>query len=178
MSQRERYEKGGIGRWYWDFRDRIALWFMGDGPVLDVGCGEGITTEKAGAIGIDLDQGDVRGSVYALPFKQGIFGTVLLLEVIEHLLFPERAIEEIRKVLKVHGRIVMVFPNDAVFKIAWALCGMWAEIFKNRGHVRQWTPAEAKEMLRGHEFRVVESRSTPFHFWPLSLHHIVVGEKC
>ena len=178
MSQHERYEKGGIGRWYWDYRDRAALSFMGDDPVLDVGCGDGITTKKAGAIGMDLDRGDVKGSVYSLPFKSGSFGTVLLLEVIEHLEAPERAMGEISRALKTNGRIIVVFPNDAVFKIAWALFLMWGEVFRDRGHLRQWAPGRARDVVKWSGFRVIETRSIPFRFWPFSLHHIIVGEKC
>jgi SAM-dependent methyltransferase len=177
MSQLERYKRGGIGRWYWDYRDRAALSFMGDGPVLDVGCGDGITTKKAGAIGMDLDRGDVKGSVYSLPFRTGTFGTVLLMEVIEHLEAPEKAMGEISRALKTNGRIVVVFPNDAVFRIARTLCGMWDQI-RDWGHLKRWTPIEAKELLQGHGFRVVESRSIPFRYWPVSLHHVIVGEKC
>jgi SAM-dependent methyltransferase len=177
VGQRERYAKGGIGRWYWDHRDRAVMPWIGDGPILDVGCGEGITTEKAGAIGMDLDQGDVRGSVYDLPFKSGTFGTVLFLEVIEHLKDWARAIGEIKRILKPGGKIVMVFPNDWTFKVAWSLFFMWREIFRNRGHLGQWTPREARNVVRWSGFRIIESRSIPFHFWTLSLHHLIVARK-
>ena len=45
LIQREQYAKGGLGRWYWDFRDRIIFNFIGpeDQDILDLGCGEGIT---------------------------------------------------------------------------------------------------------------------------------------
>ena len=178
MTQRERYEKGGIGRWYWDHRDRAVLSFMGKGPVLDVGCGDGITTKKAGAIGMDMDQGNVRGSVYDLPFKAGTFGTVLLLEVIEHLFYPMWALSEIRRVLRPGGRIIILFPNDMIFKIAWFLCGMWDQIKKYQGHVWQCTPRKFHFFMHQTEFKVAESRSIPFKFWTVSLHHLVVVEKC
>jgi SAM-dependent methyltransferase len=177
MSQLERYEKGGIGRWYWDYRDRAALSFMGDGPVLDVGCGDGITTKKAGAIGMDLDRGDVKGSVYSLPFRSGTFGTVLLMEVIEHLERPWAALKEIHRVLKPGGRIVVVFPNDTVFLVARILCLMWDQI-QDWGHKWQWTPRIASLTLPAWGFKVTESRSIPFRYWPVSLHHVIVGEKC
>jgi SAM-dependent methyltransferase len=177
MNQLERYERGGIGRWYWDYRDRAALSFVGDGPVLDVGCGDGITTKKAGAIGLDLDRGDVRGSVYSLPFRSDTFGTVLLMEVIEHLETPEKAFGEIKRVLKPGGKLIVVFPNDTVFLIARILCFMWDQI-RDWGHQRQWTPWIATVMLQACGFKVTENRSIPFKFWPVSLHHVVVGEKC
>uniref|UniRef100_A0A6M3K2T0 Putative methyltransferase n=1 Tax=viral metagenome TaxID=1070528 RepID=A0A6M3K2T0_9ZZZZ len=178
MSQRERYEKGGIGRWYWDYRDRAVMDYILDKPILDVGCGEGITTEKAGAIGMDLDQGNVRGSAYALPFRQGAFGTVLFLEVIEHLSNYGRALQEIHRVLKQGGKIIVLFPNDRAFKLAWFLCGMWGEIKKDRGHKWAFSPSFMQGFLEYFNFKVKENRSIPFHFWPLSLHHVVVGEKC
>ena len=179
MSQHERYEKGGLGRWYWDYRDRAALSFIGEGPMLDVGCGEMITTRKIpGAFGIDLDRGDVRGSVYDLPFKTDTFGTVLLLEVIEHLKRPWRALQEIHRVLKPGGKIIVLFPNDRTFKVAWFLFGMWGEIGRNRGHIWQWKPLTVWAGLYLSRFNNFKTRSIPFRFWPLSLHHIIVGEKC
>jgi SAM-dependent methyltransferase len=179
IGQKERYEQGGIGRKYWDYRDQVVLGMLGDGPTLDAGCGEMITTRKIpGAIGMDIDQGDVRGSVYKMPFKDESFGTVVFSEVIEHLAEPELALDEIRRVLKDGGKVIVVFPNDRAFKLAWFVCGMWGEINRDRGHVRQWTPKEARKMLEGHGFEVKEGCSIPFMFWPISLHHVVVGEKC
>jgi SAM-dependent methyltransferase len=178
MSQLERYEQGGIGRWYWDFRDRAIMDLSPTGKILDVGCGEMITTRKIGAIGMDVDNGDVRGSVYALPFKDESFDTVLFSEVIEHLNRPRAAIVEIRRVLKTGGRIIMLFPNDRTFKLAWFLCGMWGEITRDRGHLYQWEPLKAWAILYLNYFRVTFQRSIPFKYWPFSLHHIIVGEKC
>lgn len=178
MSQIERYNQGGIGRWYWDYRDREVLKLIPQGEVLDVGCGEMITTRKIpGAIGMDLDRGDVKGSVYNLPFEDCSFNCVLLLEVIEHLEFPVFAFYEIRRILKPGGRFIVLFPNDRTFKIAWALCGMWGEINRDRGHLGQWTPVWARAFMRT-IFHIVQQRSIPFRFWPVSLHHIIVGEKC
>lgn len=47
LLQREQYAKGGIGRWYWDFRDRRTFFYIKEEKnILDVGCGEGITLGK------------------------------------------------------------------------------------------------------------------------------------
>jgi len=179
MSQRERYEQGGIGRWYWDFRDRAMLSMIPEGKTLDAGCGEMITTRKIpGCIGMDMDNGDVRGSVYDLPFKPETFDNVLFSEVIEHLPRPFEAIEEIWRVLKKHGLIIVVFPHDAVFNVAWTLCGMWGEVTRDRGHLRRWSPCTAGAALEYCGFTIRGSTSIPFFIWPLSLHHIIVGEKC
>jgi len=177
MGQIERYNQGGIGRWYWDYRDRAVMRHLGDNPILDVGCGEMITTRKMGAIELDIESGDVRGSVYAMQFAQGTIGTVTLLEVIEHLHKPWDAIMEIRRVLKPGGRLIVLFPNDRTFKIAWALAGMWGEIGRDRGHVKQWTPGLAEYMqLQSGSYRV-QHESIPVNCWQIALHHIVVAEK-
>ena len=48
LSQRGQYAKGGIGRFYWDWRDREALKYIKESHsvILDIGCGEGITLER------------------------------------------------------------------------------------------------------------------------------------
>ena len=39
MGQIERYNHGGIGRRYWDFRDRAVMRHLAERPIIDVGCG-------------------------------------------------------------------------------------------------------------------------------------------
>ncbi len=104
LLQREQYAKGGIGRWYWDYRDRRTLSYIGEEKnILDLGCGEGITLEKIlrrfpdrNVLGIDYAGEKVRickehhlparqGSAYALDLEDHSWDCCLLLEVIEHL---------------------------------------------------------------------------------------------
>jgi 2-polyprenyl-3-methyl-5-hydroxy-6-metoxy-1,4-benzoquinol methylase len=48
IYQRAQYAKRGLGRTYWDYRDKVALSYVDerDTRVVDVGCGEGLTLEK------------------------------------------------------------------------------------------------------------------------------------
>jgi SAM-dependent methyltransferase len=179
MSQLEAYNRGGIGRWYWDKRDRAVMQYVNGEKIIDIGCGEMITTRKIpGAIGLDLDRGDVRGSVYKIPYPEGEFDCVTLLEVIEHLAYPWEAIQEIRRVLKPGGRLVMMFPNDFAWLIARLVFGRWSDAFEDRGHLLQWSPAMARQFLGYNGFEVIRQKSIPIPWWPLALHHIIVGEKC
>ncbi|MDP3286576.1 MAG: class I SAM-dependent methyltransferase, partial [Desulfobacterales bacterium] len=138
IYQREQYDKGGIGKTYWDYRDNLVFSCIGDRDVriVDIGCGEGITLEKANhlfsgkdCIGIDGLRENlsicrahnlkvIGGDVCQLPVKNAVIDCILLLEVIEHLGDPEPAMAEMHRILKPRGRLIMVFPNDTVFKIA------------------------------------------------------------
>ena len=176
--QRELYNNGGITRWYWDYRDRQVLKLVPPGRILDVGCGEMITTRKIpGAVGMDLDQGDVKGSVYKIPFLDQTFDTVLLLDVIEHLDHPVTAIKEIRRVLKPQGKLILMFPNDTVFFLARMICGKWTEAYMDYGHLRQYTPMFIRELMKVAGYKIIKTRRIPFRWWPVCLHGIVVGEK-
>ena len=197
LSQRAQYAKGGIGRAYWDYRDREILSFLnaGDQCIVDVGCGEGITLEKIvrngprrAIIGIDSLQENVdicrrlglparRGSVYQLDFPPASVDVVILAEVIEHLESPRKAALEIHRILRPRGRIVIVYPNDAVFMLARLLTLKWREAFYDAGHVKRWKPGAMKALLTDCGFLISASRSIPFFFWPLSLHGIVCAVK-
>lgn len=195
IFQREQYAKGGLGVRYWDFRDRVAFRHVTGSDILDAGCGEGVTLEKlvklfpkARVVGLDAEPENLEicrkhglpvwgGSLYELPFSEASFDTVLFSEVIEHLDAPEKALKEIFRVLRPGGRVIIIFPNDRSFLLARLAMGMVREAFYNPGHVRQWTPRQIRKMLAAIGFRPVASRSIPFFFWPVCLHHVIAAEK-
>jgi SAM-dependent methyltransferase len=195
IYQRDQYAKGGIGVRYWDYRDRVAFRYVMGTDVLDLGCGEGITLEKLvkafpdkHVVGLDTEAENIEicerhnlpvtlGSAYAIPFGDATFDTVLFAEVIEHLQAPDRALAEIRRVLRPHGRIIIIFPNDRTFLVTRLLMGMVREAFYDPGHVVQWTPGTMGRVLVRHGLKVLVGRSLPFLVWPLSLHFVVVAEK-
>ena len=196
LLQRDQYAKGGIGRWYWDYRDRRTLSFIGkEKVILDVGCGEGITLERIlkkfpdGIIqGIDDSAEKVQicrnlglparvGNVYDLAFAANSFDCCLLLEVIEHLKDPSRAFGEIHRVLKKGGLLLLIFPNDLLFKAARLCFFKLAEAFAPSGHVRQWTPGAMERALKTNGFEVQEMLCLPFGLWWFSLHCLVAARK-
>jgi ubiquinone/menaquinone biosynthesis C-methylase UbiE len=195
LYQWQQYEKGGIGRLYWDYRDREIMRHVKGSRILDIGCGEGITLgkmvnrfpEKA-ISGIDSLQENVKickkhdlpvenGDVYDLRFADGSVDCCLLIEVVEHLEDHRRALKEIHRVLKAGGLLILLFPNDRNFKISRILTGKLREAFYDAGHVRQWTPGSMKSALRSIGFRILKMQNLPFLLWTFSLHSIVVADK-
>lgn len=95
--------------------------------VLDLGCGKGrfaahLRAEGAEVVGLDLSAGmlgralgldRVRGSALRLPFAASVFDGVAAVEVFEHLPINQidAALNEVRRVLKVGGRLVIVDKN-------------------------------------------------------------------
>lgn len=197
LYQRAQYAKGGAGRWYWDYRDHVVLGMFdaADQMILDAGCGEGITLAKLirnfpgrRVVGVDYMQENVdicrqyglpvkRGDVYALDFAPNSVDAVLLMEVIEHLQFPEMALREIFRVLRPGGKLVIVFPNDALFKLARLLTLKIREAFYDPGHLKQWTAGEIGRCLEDNGFTISQTRQVPFLWWPASLHGITSARK-
>jgi ubiquinone/menaquinone biosynthesis C-methylase UbiE len=84
---------------------------------------------------------------------------------------------EMRRVLKKGGRLIIVFPNDFVFKLARLVTFMLKEAFYDPGHLRQWTPGDMKSYLKQLGFKIATLRNVPFLFWPISLHCVVAANK-
>ncbi len=95
------------------------------GKILDAGCGEGVLVEKYHAEGWDIQGFDMNyasagvreGSILNIPFENNAMDTVLCLDVMEHLLYPDqpKALNELGRVLKPGGLAVFSVPNLAHF---------------------------------------------------------------
>lgn len=196
LLQREQYAKGGIGRWYWDYRDRRTFSYIREEKdILDLGCGEGVTLEKIlrkipgrNVLGLDPSVEKVRicnehqlparqGSAYALDLEDRSWDCCFFLEVIEHLLEPQKALREIHRVLRKGGLLFIIFPHDWLFKVARLTFLKFKEAFSPSGHVKQWTPARMRRALKEAGFEVQDEIPLPFHFWWCSLHCLVVARK-
>ncbi len=98
--------------------------------MLDAGCGTGRFSAMAADRGADvtsLDVGErllakvaekcdshrIVGSAEHVPFADATFDVVLCTEVLEHLRSPRRAVDELARVLRPKGRLIITTPNRA-----------------------------------------------------------------
>ena len=128
--------------------------------VLDVGCGEGVVTERlakllapAEVLGVDADEAHLSdewrarrapnlsfatGSAYELPFADGSFDLVCAIEVLEHLERPRDALAEMSRVA---GRgLLLSVPNEPSWRISHMFAGKNLSALGNTpGHINHWS---------------------------------------
>ena len=148
--------------------------------VLDVGCGLGMYVRKfraftTAAFGVDVDHDKLaqgardspnlaQSAAETLPFPTGTFNTVLLHEVIEHVLDDRAALAEAYRTLRPGGRLLVFAPNRLyplethgfylgkryIFKLApiipWLPDGLRRRFAP---HVRTYRAADIRRLLDG-----------------------------
>ncbi|MGN9759982.1 class I SAM-dependent methyltransferase [Streptomyces sp. SD31] len=184
-----------------------ALGTVGPGhppaTVLDVGCGDGSAAAVAARVldghrivGVDWSQDAlrraarrlpsvVRGQLSdgGLPFASGSADAVLFSEVVEHLVDPDGALDELRRVLRPGGHLMLSTPNLAAWYNRALLLGgvqpVFSEVSLRRvhgrpgsqvvGHLRLFTARALREFVTASGFEVVRLEGAPFHGVPRPL---------
>ncbi|MEW2167225.1 methyltransferase domain-containing protein [Streptomyces sp. NPDC007084] len=171
--------------------------------VLDIGCGDGTAAQVAApllaghrVIGVDWSQDALRRArtrlPYAvrgeladggLPFASASADAVVFSEVVEHLVDPDSALDEIRRVLRPGGHLMLSTPNLAAwYNRALLLAGVqpvFSEVSLRAvhgrpgrevvGHLRLYTARALREFVAASGFEVVRLAGAPFHGVPRPL---------
>lgn len=97
---------------------------------LDAGCGTGLILRHLpkNSVGLDLNPRNlekakkyvpqaqlIEGDIETMPFPDKRFNAVICSEVLEHLLYPQKAITEIKRVLEPEGVLIGSVPKDSFF---------------------------------------------------------------
>jgi len=132
-SYRALYER----HWWWRAREpflldqlRRGLATGSAGRILDVGCGDGLFFDKLSEFGqvegvepngALVSPGRHGGRIHIGPFDESFspphrYSAVLMLDVLEHLEYPDKAVRHALRLLETDGRLVVTVP---AFKLLW-----------------------------------------------------------
>jgi SAM-dependent methyltransferase len=170
--------------------------------VLDLGCGDGSALATAARLnpghhvaGIDwsadaLHQAQskglptIRGTLETrLPIADGKADVVIMSELIEHLVDPDGALEEVRRVLRPGGSLLLSTPNLAAWYNRGLLAAGIQPVFSEvslhgvygrpgsvvAGHLRLFTRRALTEFLTASGFRCVTVAGARYHDVPRPL---------
>lgn len=141
------------------------------GPILDVGTGEGLAIQRvteflasAGnaprpLIGVEFRAAKLRAArkrnpqmsavvadIGVLPFRDGAVGTVLCMEVLEHLDRPADAARELARVTA--ETLVVTVPFEPLFRLGNFARGKNLRLLGNDPeHIQQFTPRSLRRLL-------------------------------
>lgn len=156
------------------FRGRNFLPWIGQGRLLDVGCGPGVnlkTFQEQGweVYGIEMSGTAVTqarervgdrihlGTFENAPFKDESFDVVLFSHTLEHLFRPADALARARRVLEPEGMVVIAVPNADSLEAR--LFGRWWVPWDPPRHLFHFEKATLIRLLERAGFRVVRFRT-------------------
>jgi len=169
---------------------------------LDLGCGNGevsvalaellgatvvcsdissVAVEQCVARGLEAHQVELGAA--PLPFDDASFDLVFMTEVLEHLVYPDRALAEINRILRPGGYLLVSTPNLACLPnrvlLPLGVQPLFSEVSEDKvlgrrlaafgqgnqtvGHLRLYTRKGLEEMVELHGYRILDFRGAGFH---------------
>lgn len=159
-----------------------ALKYIEKGPVLDVGCGDGLLMQMIIAKGLYVKGIDysavavhkaknkglnaIRGDGASMPFKNNSFSTVVATDVLEHSFTPDRILSEMLRIAR--DRIIFIVPNFNSFCARMqVMFGFTPEQNKaKKGHVYWFNIHEIKALLTSagiQKYRIIAQKYFSSH---------------
>ena len=134
--------------------------------ILDIGCGR----HPRGHIGIDITRGSVQNPTSHLdkiigytknedpmliqatgehlPLRSSSVSEVLVIHSLEHMRCPYKALEEVKRVLRKGGKLIIVVPNPQKNRADWI----------DKTHIYSWTEAAIQNLLEALGYKVIEKK--------------------
>jgi ubiquinone/menaquinone biosynthesis C-methylase UbiE len=159
------------------WRHRQALLRRPPGRILDVGCGSGNFLAALRSRGWDAYATEFSDAAVAMAQRRGItvhrgtvedagypddhFDVVTMWHVLEHVPAPRETLNELRRILKPDGLLVVEVPDSA--SLTFRLCGRdWMGLDVPR-HLQHFTPTTLVRLLTDSGFTPVYRQT--FHHW-------------
>jgi SAM-dependent methyltransferase len=109
-----------------------------------------------------------REDVYDLHRADGSYELVFLLEVLEHLDYPDNALAEVARVLAPGGMLILGVPREPIWRLLNMARGSYLRRLGNTpGHLNHWSVRSIRDYVRARVGDVVETQ-TPLP-WTLVL---------
>ena len=161
-------------------RDLDELWDVaGPSSALDVGCGEGVLTERFAerigdghVVGVDLDDPGLRAEWAKrerpnlefrsydggeLPFGSNEFDIACAIEVLEHVPDPDRTLAEMVRVARSH--VLVSVPREPLWRALNLVRGAYVRQLGNTpGHLNHWSKPGFLDFANRHG-QIAEIRS-------------------
>jgi len=147
------------------------------GRLLDVGGGTGrvaqaLRDEVGRAIILDISAGmvrqarrkgltAVRGKVEALPFADGCFSRIIVVDAFHHFRNQSRAVQEVMRVLSSHGCLVIQEPNVKRWVVKAVALGERLLVMQSRFK----GPEELADLFEKKGGRVIASQEEGHYLW-------------
>ena len=158
--------------------------------ILDIGCGDGNVTqlykEKGEVYGIDisqnaLDSAKAKGiktqlqdlNNLPLQFENNFFDTVVMTDVLEHIVDPFELLKEAQRILKPQGKLVITVPNFARLSNRLKMCWgdpvdilHWSKYGDAVEHLHWFTKPKITHTLKTLKFQKIKFVPTglPYNF--------------
>jgi SAM-dependent methyltransferase len=161
------------------------------GLVLDIGCATGMFSllsqdNGVAGVGVDISPVSLRqarrespgfdfalASAELLPWSDGVFDTVLMLDVLEHVPCEHKALAEVDRVLRPGGRLIISVPNRGEFNKVDAqnslVFAMGRKVMGRRGQLmyhRHYSIEELQALMPS-AFRLARVRYGGYLLFPL-----------
>jgi len=132
------------------------------------------SVNRVGGRVINLDifpGGDLQATAEKLPFKPHVFDAVFAGEILEHLSNPGEMLDEVKRVLKPDGRLIVTVPNSyhlitQVLRLAALAIPYLARpggvIWQSEEHVAEYNPELLTKILKRHGYGGCKIFSKPW----------------
>lgn len=167
------------------------------GRLLDFGCGNGqfmgmVSPYCEDAYGIDVceDVLEVARRKYpnikvmvldeeeGIPFTNNYFDTVCVIDVLEHILDTETTLEEIYRVLKPNGKLLIATNELTRIKhILIALCYQDNYFYPTSPHIRYFTKRNLSDLLHRKGFQILHYKKNRTYFGFIPQGQMMVASK-